>query len=265
MSVTSTVVHRAETRFVKADEALQPYVGCFWIITAERGATIRVVPDGTTSISTELGDDGSQGWFLRGPLVEPDVRRFVSPATLVGIRLRPGVAFLVSGVAADTMVGRRIRLQGPAFQALVCDHRHAVTPEQHVDVLQRYLIDRLANTHVHDVVTRAVREIDQAGGCFRVSRIAADCGVSERHLNRLMRTWVGYGPKVLGRIVRFQATLAQMEHAPGRSGARLASDNGYFDQAHLTLDTGRLAGATPGDLSSRNVADFYKTRCEDPL
>jgi hypothetical protein len=44
MSITSTVVHRAESRFIEAADVLRPFVGCFWIITADRGATIRVVP-----------------------------------------------------------------------------------------------------------------------------------------------------------------------------------------------------------------------------
>ena len=80
-----------------------------------------------------------------------------------------------------------------------------------------------------------------------------------------MRLWVGYGPKCLARVVRFQEALKQMENMPGRSGATLASETGYFDQAHLTLDTGRLAGATPRRLASRHAADFYKTRCDAPL
>jgi hypothetical protein len=34
MSVTSTVVDRAETRFVEAAARLRQYVGCFWVITS---------------------------------------------------------------------------------------------------------------------------------------------------------------------------------------------------------------------------------------
>ena len=37
MSITSTVVDRAETRFIEAAAVLRPFVGCFWVITAERG------------------------------------------------------------------------------------------------------------------------------------------------------------------------------------------------------------------------------------
>jgi AraC-like DNA-binding protein len=265
MSVTSTVVHRADTRFIEAAARLRPYVGCFWVITAERGARIQIVPDGSTSISIELRHDWSSGWFLRGPLVRPDVRRFASPATLVGVRLRPGVAFLISGVYADAMVGRRIRLAGPPFHALAGEARLSRTAEQRIDALERFLLERLANAQVHTVVARALCHIERTQGCVRIGDLAADCSVSPRHLNRLMRGWVGYGAKRLCRIVRFQATLTQIERSPDRSGAALASETGYFDQAHLTLDTARLAGATPRRLASRHAAGFYKTRCDAPL
>src|SRR5262245_40541332 len=147
MSITSTVVHRAETRFIEAAGALRPYVGCFWVITAERGAMIRVVPDGTTSISIQLQNERSSAWVLRGPLVEPQVRRFAAPATLIGIRLRPGVAFLVSGIPADAMVGRRISLRGRAYGALACEVCPSRTPEQHIELLERFLIERLASAN----------------------------------------------------------------------------------------------------------------------
>jgi hypothetical protein len=54
-----------------------------------------------------------------------------------------------------------------------------------------------------------------------------------------------------------------MEDTPGLPATALASENGFFDQAHLTLDLGRFAGTTPGRLMSVGVADFSKTRCDD--
>jgi AraC-like DNA-binding protein len=265
MSITSTVVCRAETHFIQAADVLRPYVGCFWVITAQRGAMIRVVPDGSTAISIQLQHGRPAEWFLRGPLVKPQVRRFAAPAILVGVRLRPGVAFLVSGIAADAIVGRRVRLSGRAFDALAVKDRPCGVAADYIDVLQRFLIDRLANANVHAVVSRVLQAIERAQGCVRVTDIAAECGVSPRHLNRLMRAWIGYGAKRCGRIVRFQSTLEQMEQSPRRSGAALASERGYFDQAHLTLDTTRFAGATPRHLASRCAADFYKTRCDNAV
>ena len=262
MSITSTLVHRAQIRFIEPDEALRRFVGCFWVVSAEQDATLRIVPDGSTAISVELRDNGSSGWFLRGPLVRAEAIRFAAPASLVGVRLRPGVAFILSGLAAHAIVGRRVGLrQFGGCQRLVSDEPDERQPAQYVARLQRFLLERLENASVNAVVAKALIEIEGGDGCVRVGEIARRCGVSSRHLNRLMRDWVGYGAKRFGRIARFQATLEQIDEFPGRSAAAIASDTGYFDQAHMTQDLARLAGATPGDLASNCVADFSKTRC----
>ena len=274
MSISSTLVERAEIEFHEAADVLRPFVGCFWVITAQRDAIIRVVPDGSTAISIQLQEGRDSEWCLRGPLIRPDERRFTSEATLVGIRLRPGVAFLLSGIPAYTMVGCRIAL-GPstrdagsghatsAFHDLVAEPLRQPTPERCIDVLQRFLVQRLAGASLHPVVSAALQDIGREHGCVRTADVAARCRVSSRHLNRLMRLWVGYGPKCYANVIRFQTTLHEMEQLPRRTAAALAANHGYFDQAHLTLDTSRFAGATPGHLASVSVADFSKTRCDD--
>jgi len=264
MSISSTLVHRAEIAFHEADEPLRPFVGCFWVVTAQPDASIRVVPDGSTSISIQLQQGHSAEWCLRGPLTRPDERRFTSDATLVGIRLRPGVAFLLSNTPAHTMVGRRIELLREApFRNLVAEAIQPLTSQRCIDVLQRFLLQRLAGASLNSVVVDALSAIEHAHGCIRTTDIAAKCHVSSRHLHRLMCTWVGYGPKAYANIIRFQSTLHGMDRSPRPKAAALATDNGYFDQAHLTLDVGRFAGATPGRLASVGVADFSKTRCDD--
>ena len=264
MSISSTLVERAEIEFHEAADALRPFVGCFWVITAQRDAIIRVVPDGSTAISIQLQEGRASEWCLRGPLIRPDERRFTSAATLVGIRLRPGVAFLLSSIPAHTMVDCRLALSRiAAFEDLVASTPRPLTPERCIDVLQRFLVRRLADASLHRVVTAALDEIERTHGCVRAPDLADRCRVSSRHLHRLMRDWVGYGPKCYANVIRFQATLHDMEHVPRRTAAALAAGNGYFDQAHLTLDVSRFAGATPARLASEGVADFSKTRCDD--
>jgi len=266
MSITSTVVQRADIQFHEAPEVLRRFVGCFWVVTADRDATIRIVPDGTTSISVLLQNSEPPRWFLRGPLVRPEERRFTSPALLIGVRLRPGVAYIISGIPAHAIVGRHIRVTDTrAFHELVSGEASLHTTADCIDALQRFLIHRLDGANVHDVVATAIREIEREHGCLPVADIAARSGVSPRHLNRLMQVWVGCGPKRFASVIRFQETLTRMEHLPSRSVAVLAAETGYFDQAHLSLDLARLAGATPGNLASSCVADFSKTRCDGPV
>lgn len=266
MSITSTVVDRADIRFHAAAPALQPYVGCFWVITAECGATVRVVPDGTTSIAIEQRRDCRFEGYLRGPLLQPVELRFTAPTTLIGVRLRPGVAFNLSGIATHSIVDRRARLGDfGVFREIASIDPVPHTPLEWIAKLQSFLIACLEGTSVHPLVARALAEIHAEQGGVSVADIAARCGTSERHLGRLMRDWVGYGTKRYAGIVRFQSTLAQMERAPRLPVAMLAAEVGYFDQSHLSVDVARFAGATPGRLISEHVSDFSKTRCDVPF
>jgi AraC-like DNA-binding protein len=266
MSISGTVVDRADIRFHTAAPALQAHVGCFWVITAESGATVRVVPDGTTSICIEQAQNAASEAYLRGPLLQPTELRFAAPSTLVGIRLRPGIAFMLTSVPAHTMVNRRIRLgECAALSELASTEALSRSADDAIAALQAFLLQRLESASLHPIVATALAEIQREKGSVSVAEVADRCGTSERNLGRLMRDWIGYGPKRYAGIVRFQATLMQMERAPEQPVAALASESGYFDQAHLTVDVGRYAGSTPGRLISTSVSDFSKTRCDVPF
>src|SRR5262249_11829085 len=73
-----------------------------------------------------------------------------------------------------------------------------------------------------------------------VGRIAAELGLSARHLHRRCEISFGYGLKMLARMGGFEGALAR-----ARSGlplARVAADAGYADQPHLSRDVRALAG-----------------------
>ena len=266
MSISSTVVDGADIRFHAAVPALQPYVGCFWVITAACGATVRVVADGTTSIAIERQQDGSFDGYLRGPLLRPAELRFTVPTTLIGVRLRPGVAFTLNAGAVHSLVDRRIPLRDHrAFDALTSIEPMPQSAMEWIATLQSFLVQRLEGTSTHPLVARALAEIHAAHGCIAIADIAARCRTSERHLSRLMRDWIGYGPKRYAGIVRFQSTLAQMQREPEVPVARLATEIGYFDQSHLSIDVARYAGATPARLIAEHVSDFSKTHCDVPF
>ena len=75
-------------------------------------------------------------------------------------------------------------------------------------------------------------------------------GVSERQLRRRFDAAVGYGPKTLQRVLRFQRFLARITPRGEISDlAQLAAETGYADQAHLTREVGRLSGLSPAGLA----------------
>ena len=69
--------------------------------------------------------------------------------------------------------------------------------------------------------------------------------MSHRQLSRLFRERLGFGPKPLVRLGRFQRALRALE-GPGRhSMAAVAARAGYYDQAHLSRDFRLFAGIAP--------------------
>ena len=60
----------------------------------------------------------------------------------------------------------------------------------------------------------------------------------------LFRAEVGLSPKAYARVRRLQAALRQLAAGP-ISGARIAADVGYFDQAHFVREFRSFTAMTP--------------------
>jgi AraC-like DNA-binding protein len=71
---------------------------------------------------------------------------------------------------------------------------------------------------------------------------------------------VGYPPRTLARILRFQRFLRSARRAgAGRNLAVLAADAGYADQAHLTRESRHLGGLPPAALLDREAERLAAT------
>ena len=86
-----------------------------------------------------------------------------------------------------------------------------------------------------------------------VDQLANEAGVSSRQLERRFLREVGVGPKLLGRIIRFQQVFRAVEHR-NAAWAEVAVECGYYDQAHLIRDFNQFAQQTPAVLFSSQSA-----------
>jgi AraC-like DNA-binding protein len=75
------------------------------------------------------------------------------------------------------------------------------------------------------------------------ARIADDVGYSARHLQRLCNDSFGYGPKTLGRVLRFVVASGSLRQG-GRAG-EVAALAGYADQPHMIREFRALTGHPP--------------------
>jgi len=225
-------------------------VASVWVLEvgAEGGAyEHRTVPNGSVEISHGLGSDRVE---VSGPQRGPLVTRVEPGTTVIGLRFRPGATPAILGPPASELVDLRVevdRLWGPGAATLAERLGEAGAPESAVRLLEDELARRLADATAPDpLVTAAVGRLQpwRPGG---LGDLASDLYISRRQLHRRFVTALGFGPKTLERILRFQGFLALVQ-GPGRGHvglARLAQRAGYADQPHLTREAAALTGLTP--------------------
>jgi AraC-like DNA-binding protein len=210
---------------------LAPYVACVWT-TVHRGGVI--FPDGCV----DLVWHGTQ-LVVAGPATGPVDPSIEIGDTVSGVRFRLGVAGAALGLPAGEFTDTTVPIAdvwGPWV--------HERVAAGGMPALLEIVRERLLGLEI-DPLARAAA-LGMAGPGARVDALGAALGVSERQLRRRFADAVGYGPKTLARILRFQRFLTLA--ADGGELARLALQAGYADQAHLTRETRRLAGRTPLDL-----------------
>lgn len=89
------------------------------------------------------------------------------------------------------------------------------------------------------------RLIETSDGQMRISEIADRAGCSERHVQRLMKSAYGTGPKEYARIVRIRCAVRRMLDDPSRDITAYMEGLGFSDQAHFQREFKWYAGMTP--------------------
>jgi AraC-like DNA-binding protein len=223
--------------------ALHPVLACLWSSRIPPGQPdTLVLPDGCADI---IWQDG-RGAFVAGPDTGPVAVPTEPGAVLVGVRFRPGVGGGLLGVPLSELRDQRVDLadlRPELDRALPAD----LDADQAAGRLTR-LTGQLAEATAAD---RAVRRACHllASPAARTEYISDEVGLSPRQLRRRCEAAVGYGPKMLQRVLRFRRFVSLVDATGGVTDlAEAAVTSGYADQPHLTRETVQLAGLTPAAL-----------------
>jgi AraC-like DNA-binding protein len=238
---------------------LADIVVCTWERIVAAAGRQRVVPDGCIDL-VRRGDALS----VAGPDTSPWMSPLDPGRVIVGLRFRPGAAGTALRLQASELRDLRVPLEdlwGRAASELADRLGAAADADAQRRLLEQAIVDRRAAMDEPDrLVLAATRALGRPRS--RVRAIGERLGLSDRQLLRRFRATVGYGPKTLDRVLRFQRFLARPGAGAGSedSLARLAAELGYADQAHLTRECVRLSGLTPGALMQRARADQVSER-----
>lgn len=222
---------------------LRGSLACLWVRRGD-GAAVRIMPDGCTDIVWRAG----VGAAVAGPDTGHWLSRTRPGQLLVGARLLPGAGGPALGVPLAELRDQRVDVS-----ELGLDPRAELGGDAEprgVPALLVALAARLVAAGPPDRAVQAavMRLLDPPR---RVDDLADELGFSERQLRRRFLSSVGYGPKMLQRVLRLRRFLAL---APVDL-ARAAHEAGYSDQAHLTRECRELTGLTPGSLLGRRSGD----------
>ena len=91
-----------------------------------------------------------------------------------------------------------------------------------------------------------------------LDRIARALAVSEVHLRRVVRGSAGFSPKQIQRIRRVDRAIATAERQTHPDWARIAGENGFYDQPHMIQEFQSIAGCAPAQL-------FRERRLQDVI
>ena len=231
---------------------LAPFIEHFWIVRWDvpRPVTAETVPHPSVHMALETSGRAE----IVGVMDTRFTRVIEGRGRVVGTKFRPGAfrAFVKRPVSdftnrrppVEAVFGGGARLLGPRVLRRDNDLEGIAIIETFLRGLQPKVDDALS-------LTRTVTErIASDRSLTRVEQIVSEFGIGLRQLQRMFREYVGVSPKWIIQRYRLLEAAERMSQGARLSGAELALDLGYSDQAHFIRDFKRFVGRTPAEYAA---------------
>jgi AraC-like DNA-binding protein len=253
MSEASDVTGFGRDEYHAPPPALAEFVLYFWRreFPAHRAITVQpTLPDGCFDLLTV--DDGAP--YLMGPESVRADHPVPGGSTIVGVRLRPGVGARLFGSVASELVDRSAyvndlwRTPAPTASLRSAARVLSLQSDAHQPLIEA-LLPHLSSASPDDGVRFGVDWL----ACHPRAPVDALClrlGWSSREVRRRFTSALGFGPKVMQRMLRFQRALTEARRAGVTTLSRIAPAAGYSDEAHMVREFRALANTTPGVMLS---------------
>lgn len=188
---------------------------------------------------------------------------------VLGIKFRPGCFHPFRPGPMSTLTDRALTLDdalgrdGLALEAavLACgDDAAAAAATAEAFLLARLPARDPQAERARDLVALILAEPELT----RVEQLAARAETSVRSLQRSFGTYVGVSPKWVIRRYRLHEAIARLDAGRSVDLPRLATELGYFDQAHFIRDFKQLVGRTPAAYARAPQNAVHTGRGDDP-
>lgn len=168
------------------------------------------------------------------------------PLGLIIVRLKPEAATFLLGdhlyEFADTKVTLNAIFGASAVASLEDRLMEARSSADRIVAVLRFISANMCSHQPDPVVCRAAANL-RRDPFLRLAPLAAELGLSERHLLRRFKAVFGMGPKRFARDARVEHVFASCGRGSG--WANIARSCGFTDQPHMVNDFKAILGATP--------------------
>lgn len=224
-------------------------------------AVILSLEDGWLLAEHEDAPLRAYGSFVGGIIDRPAISEHAGRAHALQFDLTPLGAAALFGLPGAALASRIVALDDvlPGRTAALLVERLACRPtwEERFALLDAWIARRItAAPAASPDVTWAWRRIVATAGAVPMATLLTELGCSRRHLATRFREDVGMTPKRFARMVRFEHAVARLRAGEEELG-RIATDCGYYDQAHFNRDVRAFAGVAPGALLAERHAGGF--------
>jgi AraC-like DNA-binding protein len=243
---------------------LLPFVEHYWSVSVNPGEvvdlSVNVYVDARADLIFNFGDPYMRGVVGRRPVTcsvsNLDAQRNV-PITIVqrgevatiGVRFRTGglSPFVLEPVSRFTNRTPGIKEvfgeSAARMEASLSERRSDMDGQK--EQLDSFLLDRMRLDAAYATFSGVMAEIETNGGLEPVGEVSRRASISPRNLGRMFDRYLGFSPKSLARIVRFQRALRILMNDTKTSLGTVSAECGYFDQSHFVKDFRRFTGGVP--------------------
>jgi AraC-like DNA-binding protein len=204
--------------------------------------------DGTTRL-------GASPAFVTGTHTASYVSNIAADEPVMAIHFRPGGAFPFFGIPLGDLEDAYVDIDevwGSDGRDLHERLIETSSSARRFQIVEEFLLSRPSlSVNRQPAVATAMAAIED-NPSVRMSEIRELVGTSTKRLTALFRAEVGLSPKAYARVRRLQAALRLLGAGPV-SGARVAAEVGYFDQAHFVRDFESFTGMTPTQYSQQRI------------
>jgi AraC-like DNA-binding protein len=233
-----------------------------------RALTLKFIPSTILLLQIHYRAPIAATWqFGSRGFSQPDYRRHSVSRRLAGVLVaRPRgplgtICVHLRPEAAASPLGERLRcfdatiglddLFGGGQVALLEEMlSEARTSAERFACMESFLAVNLRARRVEPIACRAATML-RRNPHLRISRLAAELEVTERHLSRNFQAMFGMSPKQFARIARIESVW--LARSQGASWADIAYAAGFTDQAHMINDFTEIVGVPPAQLGPQLV------------